>query len=114
MITPERQAELSSLGPLGSFAVDINRCVQDFARTHSGLAGYDLPDPLAMAVAIDPSIATERASVNVDVGLDDAGRGGTFIDHRRVAAAPNVSIVTNIDTDRLHQMLTAACSGVAR
>ena len=109
VITPDRQAELRALGRLGVFAVDINRCVDQFARSHNNLDGYDLPDPLAMAVAIDPSVATADRQVNVDIGLDDAGRGGTFIDHRNVAEPPNATIVTDIDGIRFNEMLTLAC-----
>lgn len=111
VITPGEQEELRGLGPLGLFALDINRCVDGFARTHSGLVGYDLPDPLAMAVAIDPRVATETRDVHLAVGLDEAGRGGTFIDHRLVADAPNATIVSDIDGVRFKRMLTEACGG---
>lgn len=111
VITPDEQDEIRRLGPLGEFAVDINRCVDDFARNHSGLAGYDLPDPLAIAVAIDPSVATQTRDVHLDIGLDDAGRGGTFIDHRLVADTPNATVVTNIDEVRFKRMLAEACAG---
>lgn len=114
VITPDEQDEIRRLGPLGEFAVDINRCVDEFARNHSGLAGYDLPDPLALAVAIDPRVATQTRRVHLDIGLDEAGRGGTFIDHRLVAEPPNATVVTNIDGVRFKRMLAAACGGPAR
>lgn len=110
VITPNEQAHIRGLGPLGQFAVDINRCVDEFARNHSGLAGYDLPDPLAIAVAIDPQVATQTSDVHLDIGLDEAGRGGTFIDHRLVAEAPNATVVTDIDEVRFKRMLTEACA----
>jgi len=110
VITPKDQQELRSLGPLGEFAVDINRCLDEFARKHSGLDGYDLPDPIAMAVAIDPDITKATLDVHIDIGLDDAGRGGTFVDHRLVAETPNATIVTDADEARFKAMLTAACA----
>ena len=100
---------MSALGPLGEFAVDINCYVDEFARNEMGLAGYDLPDPIAMAVAIDPGVAIETERVHVDIGLDEAGRGGTFIDRRLVAPEPNATIVTVADEARFKAMLTQAC-----
>ncbi len=111
VITPVEQDQLRRLGSLGEFAVDTNRCVDEFAREHSGLAGYDLPDPLAMAVAIDPRVATHTRKVHLDIGLDEAGRGGTFIDHRLTAAAPNATVVTDVDGIRFKRMLVQACRG---
>lgn len=111
VLGPGEQARLRSAGPLGAFAVDINACVEEFARSHTALAGFDLPDPLAMAVALDPTLATEQTPGHVSVGLGDAGRGGTFVDHRLVAAPPNASIVRSVDEDRFKAMLLAACHG---
>lgn len=81
VITAEEQDQLRALGRVGQFAVAINQAVNDYAIAQTGLAGYDLPDPIAMAVAINPSVATELRWANIDIGMDDAGRGGTFIDH---------------------------------
>lgn len=110
VITPPEQEALRALGRFGRFAVDVNRCVDDFARLHNGLDGYDLPDPIAMAVAIDPSLATAWRDVHVDIGLDDIGRGGTFVDRRLVADEPNARIVIDADEARFKAMLTAACT----
>ncbi len=110
VVTPDEQAALRGLGRFGEFAVDINRCVDEFVRVHNGLAGYDLPDPLAMAVAIDPDVVTARRSVHLDVSLDEAGRGGTFIDHRQIADEPNATIVTSVDEARFKSLVTAACT----
>lgn len=109
VVRPEEQDELRLLGPFGEFTVDINRCVDEFARLHNGLAGYDLPDPITLAVAVDPSIALSCLDVHVDIGLDTAGRGGTFIDHRLVAEQPNARIVTEADESAFKDLLIRAC-----
>ena len=109
VIKPEDQETLRGLGPLGRFAVDINRCLDAFARTQSGLPGFDLPDPITMAVAIDDRVALEREHVHVDIGTDDTGRGGTFVD-RRLGAEPNAVVVSRADEVRFKQMLTEACT----
>jgi purine nucleosidase len=109
VITPDEQAELRSLGHLGRFVVDINRRVDEFSRLVSGFEGFDLPDPIAMAVAIDDRVALEREAVHVDVGTDDIGRGGTFVD-RRLGAEPNAVVVSHADEARFKAMLTQACT----
>ncbi|MEO6125000.1 MAG: nucleoside hydrolase [Ilumatobacteraceae bacterium] len=109
VMNPDEQRALRAVGPLGEFAVGINRCVDEFAREHSGLVGLDLPDPIAMAVALDPSIATTEA-VTVTIGVDDISRGGTFVDRRFPRSAPNANIVLTVDEARFKAMLTAACS----
>jgi len=111
VVTDAEAAGLRRQRPMGEFVVDINRCVADFARAETGLDGFDLPDPLAMAVAIDRSVATEVRSVNIAIGTDNASRGATLIDRRpqAVADAPNVEIVTIADESRFKSMLTEAC-----
>lgn len=110
VLDPAEQSALRAVGPLGEFVVDINRCVDEFARVHSGLVGLDLPDPIAMAVALDPSIVSDQFACNVTVGLDPISRGGTFVDHRLPAATPNAHVVRIVDEARYKAMLTAACS----
>ncbi len=112
VMNPEDQAALRSVGRLGEFACAINRAVDVFAREVSGLAGYDLPDPLAMAVAVDPSIVTRQSRHHVSIGRDDVSRGGTLVDHRRSAREPNATVAWEIDEPRFKAMLTAACSEV--
>ncbi|MGW7532424.1 nucleoside hydrolase [Amycolatopsis sp. NPDC054798] len=87
--------ELRRLGPLAEFAVDINRTVSVFARTSSKLAGLDLPDPIAMAVALDPGVATRKAALPVQIDTADGlGRGQTVIDHTGLTARPaNATVV---------------------
>lgn len=109
VIRPADQEELAAIGPLGRFVVEINRTVDEFCRHVNGLDGYDLPDPIAMAVAIDPGLVVRSAAHRVTVGRDDAGRGGTFVDHRLDAGQPNAHIAWEVDTVGFRRMLAAAC-----
>ena len=108
---PAAAAQLRACGPLGEFSVDIQAVLEVFAREVSGISGFDLPDPMAMSVAIDPSIATsERRHVEVLIG-DEAGRGQDVIDwHRVTGREPNVDVVTQVPrkvfVEMLHRLVT--------
>jgi purine nucleosidase len=111
VITPQEQQELRGLGPIGEFTVAINRMVDEYARNVTGLSGYDLPDPIAMAAAIDPSLVVRSQDVHVTVGRDQLGRGGTFIDHRHTAPAPNATVAWEVDEQGFKRLLRNACTG---
>ena len=100
-------ARLRAVGPLGAFAVDIQATLTDFVKAETHLAGFDLPDPIAMAVAIDPSIATrvERLNVRVETtGEHTAGQ--TVVDHLGVEhLAPNVDVVLEASRERFIGLL---------
>jgi len=112
VISDAEAANLRRQGPVGEFVVDINRCVGEFARAETGLDGFDLPDPLAMAIAIDRTVATGVRPANIVIGIDDVCRGAAIIDRRpdAVADPPNAEIVTIADEDRFKSMLMEACS----
>jgi purine nucleosidase len=78
VIDPETAAELRAIGTeRARFAIDIQRHVDAYARQVSGLAGFDLPDPIAMAVALEPEIArTERRRLRV--ASEGTERGATL------------------------------------
>ena len=62
VIHDELAAELRSLGTLGKFAVDIQGVLREFCRTETVLDGFDLPDPLAMAIAPRPVDCDARSA----------------------------------------------------
>ncbi|EPH41543.1 nucleoside hydrolase [Streptomyces aurantiacus] len=98
VMTPEDQRRLERLGtPMATFAHRVNRTVADWARDVTGLAGYDLPDPVAMAVALRPELITEREQAYVDIAVGDETRGQMIIDRRRTAPAPNLTLVRRVD-----------------
>ena len=66
-----------------------------------------LPDPIAMAVAIDKSVITYSKKVFVSILLnDDYSRGQTAIDYIGVTNnKPNAEVVLAADTDKFMKML---------
>lgn len=108
---PEDSARLREVGtPLAEFCVDIQRVLDAWARGNTRLAGFDLPDPIAMAVALDPSVAigTRRLFVAVETG-GAWSRGQTVVDHLGVTGRePNVEVVTEASRGRFLEILHAA------
>lgn len=110
VMRPAEQAVLGTLGPLGEFCQQINKCVDEYARK-TGLEGYDLPDPIAMAIAIDPAVATRVEAVGIDVVCDVTGdERGRTVPVEVDAEHPPVNVVWEADESRFKQMLTKACS----
>ncbi len=100
-------AALRALGPLGAFAVDIQATLEEFAATETGIEGFDLPDPIAVAVALDPAVATDVRFLNVVV--ETAGEfttGQTVVDHLGIAKRPpNVHVVLEASRERFVRVL---------
>ncbi|WP_078964661.1 nucleoside hydrolase [Streptomyces aureocirculatus] len=106
VMTPEDQRSLERIGtPMAVFAHRINRTVADWARDVTGLAGYDLPDPVAMAVALRPDLITEQESVYVDIAVGDEVRGQMIVDRRAAAPAPNLRLVRRVDEAGFKRLL---------
>lgn len=108
---PEDAARLRAVGtPLAEFCVDIQAVLDAWARQNTHLAGFDLPDPIAMAVALDPAVATEtrRLFVAVETG-GEWGRGQTVVDHLNVTGRdPNIEVVAQASRERFLELLYAA------
>ena len=88
VMTPDESDRLRRCGQLGRFAVDINADVDQYCRSE-GLPGMDLPDPVAMAVALDQSIITSSTEESLIVGLDEPTRGAILPDRRFHTNPPN-------------------------
>lgn len=76
-------------------------------KARFGFAGVPLPDPLAVAVALDEGVIADevRARVHIDIGAD-AGRGLSALDVRH--PHPNARIVTRVHADRAWEMIVRA------
>jgi purine nucleosidase len=105
---PDETARLRNLNtPLAIFCVDIQKTLTEFALQKTHLAGFDLPDPLTVAVALDPNVATktERLYVAVETG-SELCRGQTVVDHLRVTGQPaNVTVVRQASRERFIELL---------
>lgn len=109
VVTQERFHEREALGtPMADFSRDIAQVVRRFAMG-IGLEGDDLPDPIAMAHAIDPSVATmSRLHVEVMSG-DGPQRGAMSVDQiGSTGSTPNVDVVTLYPSDDFFTMLFGA------
>lgn len=118
----EIDALLASGSPLARFAVDCNRTAMNAYATQTGERGISLPDPVAMAVALDPSIVTSASShrVRVECG-SELTRGMTVVDQLNVgddarnvgawSAAPSSRVVWAIDVAAFKRALWKACVG---
>jgi purine nucleosidase len=111
-LTPADAEELAAVGPLGEFCAGIQRQLLEFCRTVTHLDGFDLPDPVTMAVAIDPAVATRV--VHRPVAVETTGTqtaGMTVVDHLGVTDRPaNVHVVLAADRARFLSMLHRACA----
>jgi purine nucleosidase len=108
VIDPEEAQRIRALGPLGALSMDIQGAVDAFATSQTHLAGFDLPDPIAMAVALDPTIATlvEHRNVVVETTGDHTA-GQTVVDHLGLTGRePNTSIVIEASRERFLDLLT--------
>jgi len=110
-------AEARRLRELGTdrarFLLEVNEALDHFCRDVQGLAGYDLPDAAAVAVAVEPGVVT--ASARLPVAVETAGRltrGMTVVDRRR-GAAPELltTVVWSIDHARFVDLLVSSLSG---
>lgn len=111
VFTPEDTELLRALDtPLAQFCVDIQATLQRWTAEETQLPGFDLPDPIAMAVALDPTVATRTAHVPVIVETGDGlCRGQTVLDHRNVLRRPHTAeVVLTADRARFVELLTQA------
>ena len=109
--SPEEAAVLRSIGtPYAEVAMDCQAVVDTYAR-NTGLVGFDLPDPIAMAVALDPSIAsTSHVHVEVLTGAGPA-RGAQSTNWQGTAGkAPNAQVVREVPRASFVESLRRALS----
>jgi purine nucleosidase len=110
VISDELADELSALSDLGKFAMSIQRQVREFCRTETKLNGFDLPDPIAMSVALDSKIVSSEIRKHVRVNLGDGDtRGQTIVDHLDIINdRDNCRVVLRVDREKFVAMLRAA------
>jgi purine nucleosidase len=72
--------------PLARFAIECNSTAMAAYQAQTGEIGISLPDPIAMAVALDPSVCTNASEHFVDVEVaSELTRGMTVVDRLNVA-----------------------------
>jgi len=71
---------------LAQFTVECNSRARQAYKEQTGEDGIALPDPVAMSIALDPSIGTDWSSHSVDVEThSELSRGMTVVDRLNVA-----------------------------
>jgi purine nucleosidase len=108
--------------PLAHFTIDCNKTALEANRRLFHDPGIGLPDPVAMAVALEPEIATRTSRHAVEIECDSAlTRGMTVVDsldvvprklgdpagwpEAAVTGPPNATIVWEINVARFKQRL---------
>lgn len=105
LVGPEHLPLLRASG--GRIAHLVEHILADYERAGYGSGGaMEMHDPLALAVAIDPSLVT-TAERHVDI--ENVGRitsGMAVIDHRHRPGAPaNADVVMGVDVARFRELL---------
>lgn len=110
-LDPDEAARLRAVGtPLAAFCVDIQRTLVEFCVGKMALPGFDLPDPLAVAVALDPTLVTRSLELAIAVETGSAlCRGQTVVDHLGIwERPPNATVVREVSRERFLARLHAA------
>ena len=124
---------ISGMGTeLANFAVECNSTARKAYRTQTSEDGISLPDPVAMSIALDPTIGYEwsRHYVDIETG-SELTRGMTVVDRLGVAGdernretwagllgpssnkrGPNAKVYWAIDVARWKQALYSALAEV--
>lgn len=87
VLSPTEIQHVLSFGtPVAKFAIECNSRAQEAFFEQSGEHGISLPDPVAMAVALEPSIVTSQSPHFVEVETEsELTRGMTVVDRLNVA-----------------------------
>ncbi|HLW90223.1 MAG TPA: nucleoside hydrolase [Roseiarcus sp.] len=102
-------------GRVGATMMEIAEFyVASYETMYPGIAGCGLHDPLAVAIAEDPSLATtERMSVDIELA-GALTRGQTVADRRRTAREKqNADVCIAVDVDRFSQRFVETLKGFA-
>jgi purine nucleosidase len=73
----------------GRFAIDCNSRARRAYMEQTGEDGISLPDPVAMSIALDPTIGTSCSRHHVDIETtSELTRGMSVVDQLNVASNP--------------------------
>jgi purine nucleosidase len=111
IVSMDRVRELWAVpGARAEFARRITAQRPSRAHQHFGVSGMFVPDPVAMAVAVDPTIVTRSEHRHVIVELEGRHtRGQTTVDWFGFGGGPpTVEVVLEVDGERFWRMLRAA------
>ena len=89
------------------FSVDIQKTLIDLTYRTYGFYGFDLPDPITMAIALDNEIIEESQQLDVIVDTRDGlTRGQTIVDYFGVENKhKNIRVVTKANKKKFMDLL---------
>lgn len=104
---PDIDQLLKSGSKIAEFCVRCNATLQQYNADLWGKIGFDLPDPVTMAVALYPDIVTEMVEAYTYVERRSVdGYGQLVIDQHNLLQRPaNAQICTRVDAARFKQIL---------
>ncbi len=93
--------------PYADFTLDCNQSALRANRDWLGEPGLPFPDPITMAIALDPQVCKRSGKYFVDVeAQSELTRGMTVVDERCVThKEPNTEVCWEIDPDRWKETL---------
>jgi purine nucleosidase len=103
--------DMASVRAIGTkfahFALDCNKAALKASTEWTHEPGLTLPDPVAMAIALDPSICTRSSRHHVEIEIaSEVTRGMTVVDEIGVTnKPPNADICWAMDARRWKEML---------
>ena len=115
LLTTKETAQWESLGtPGGDFlAAATNYYIKAYETTAPYLGGCGLHDPLAVGVAVDPSLVT-TVPINLKVDTEGETRGRTIGDETRLNdAAKTAQVAVAVDTQRFLEEFMNRITGLA-
>ncbi len=99
-LSDEDMAAVYALGTdRARFAIDCNKHALQTNRNWLGDPGLPLPDPVTMAIALNPAVCTRRSDHFVDIACtEELTRGMTVVDQLGVSnQPPNATVCWQID-----------------
>lgn len=94
----ERQMVYEFDTDLARFTIDCNRSATEANQKLFGEPGLPFPDPITVAIALDPAVCTGRSRHFVDVACQDPTRGMTVVDQLGVSQEEaNIEVCWEID-----------------
>ncbi len=94
------------------FTVDIQKVLEELTYKTYGFRGFDLPDPITMAIAIDNSIIEESQQLHVLIDTRDGfTRGQTIVDYFNAEQKEqNIRVVTKSSKEKFMKLLIESVS----
>jgi purine nucleosidase len=105
----ERQMIYDVGTELARFTIDCSRSATEANMGTFGERGLTLPDPITVAIALNPAVCTLRSWHHVDIALHEPTRGMTVVDQYGITGKDaNVEVCWQIDIPLWKQMLYGA------